>query len=268
MAGARQRITEGLCYRGPVMTARSSRRIPPDWREERDRRWRYERGKVSVPEGVAGEWSVRRFAVTSEYAGQYNQYYRAQWGRAARVIEQGVYTGLFGPGGDPWMSDVFGEQADHEPAIRRIEQLQPGGQVLMNGLGLGMVLQAVLRRGRGFAGGGGMARVDVIEVQSEVIQLVGPHYQRMAERAEVELTIIEADALRYRFPAGRRWDVVWHDIWPEVSTDNLATMTRLHRRYGTRARWQDSWCRREVLWLRRREQREQLNPESFLAPSG
>ena len=210
-----------------------------------------ELAKVSVPEGAVGGWSVRRFVITETYARQYNDFHRAQWGAEARTIEPGVYTGLYGPGGDPWMSDAHAEQVDHQPAIRRIERLGAGGCVLLNGLGLGLVLQAALRRGSRGIHAVGVARVDVVEIQPEVVQLVAPHYRAMAARTGVELNIIQGDALTYRFPPGQQWDVAWHDIWPGVSADNIPTMSRLHRRYGRRARWQGSWCRDEALWLRR-----------------
>jgi hypothetical protein len=59
------------------------------------------------------------------------------------------------------------------------------------------------------------------------------------------LRVIHADALKWMPPKVMRWSVVWHDIWDDISVDNLNEMTKLHRRYGRRCDWQGSWCRAE-----------------------
>jgi spermidine synthase len=104
------------------------------------------------------------------------------------------------------------------------------GHVLLNGLGLGVVLQACLAKSE-------VTKVTVIEVDADVIELVARHYE------DPRVKIIHADALTYRPPKGTRYGAVWHDIWDGSCSDNLEQMKLLHRRYGRLTDWQGSWGR-------------------------
>jgi spermidine synthase len=126
------------------------------------------------------------------------------------------------------MSDTVDEIRDHLGPIRRAT-----GKCLVNGLGLGMVLQGMLNKPE-------VEHVTAIEISPDVIALVAPHYQ---ERFGDRLTIIQADALVWRPSKGTRFNVVWHDIWDDMSEDNLPDMHKLHRSYGRRCDWQGSWGR-------------------------
>ena len=107
------------------------------------------------------------------------------------------------------------------------------GNVLVNGLGLGIYAQAVLEKPD-------VQKATVIEIAPEVIELVGTH---LLDKYGDRLEIIQADALEWRPPPRTRYDVVWHDIWDDICRDNLAAMKTLHRRYGRRCDWQGSWSR-------------------------
>lgn len=140
-------------------------------------------------------------------------------------IWPGVYTGLM-VGDDLWMSDTPDEITDHYPAID--EAAKVGGRVLINGLGLGVVTQAMLSLDN-------VEHVDVVEYDEQVIELVGPHYE--CDR----LTIHHADAYVIEWPSDARWNVVWHDIWLPISPDNLPGIRRLYDKYLHRADWQGAW---------------------------
>lgn len=186
--------------------------------------------KVSVPEGASGQWAVQKFSVSRE---------EAQWanlrntisggGMRGRGISPGEYTRLM-HGSTVVMSDVPAEMRDHIDAV-----LNAKGDCLVNGLGLGMVVQAMLFKNE-------VNSVTVIEKSPDVIKLVAPHYQ---ERFGKRFTVIESDALQYVPPRGMKYGAVWHDIWNDICSDNLEAMRTLHRRYGKRAEWQGSWCRAE-----------------------
>ena len=177
--------------------------------------------KVTVPEGTIGPWSVQRFEVTESEA-KIGTLRSAFNGRGA--ITPGIYTQLRHQRRGLIMSDTPDEMRDHYPAVRHARD-----HVLINGLGLGMVLATILKKSD-------VARVTVIEISDDLIQLVGPHYM-----GDPRVEIVHADAFEYQPPRGARYGAVWHDIWDDLCGDNLEPMTRLKRKYGRRADWQGCW---------------------------
>jgi hypothetical protein len=187
---------------------------------------------VTVPEGSAGQWRVERFEITKEDAAF------SLFSYGSRTPRPGMYTRLM-RGGTVVMSDTPAEMYDHYDAVRAAT-----GEVLINGLGLGMVVAACLDKES-------VERVTVIEIDSDVISLVAPHYTaRYGER----LRVIHADAFVYK-PDVAFYGCVWHDIWPDLCEDNLPEMTRLKRKYARRAAWQGCWSEREVRAHKRRTAR-------------
>jgi hypothetical protein len=112
------------------------------------------------------------------------------------------------------------------------------GDVLINGLGLGIAAQIALEKAAVFT-------VTVIEISEEVIALVAPYI------TDHRLRVVHGDALKWTPPRGLRWNVVWHDIWDDICADNLNEIAKLHRRYGRRCDWPCSWCRVESERARR-----------------
>jgi hypothetical protein len=167
--------------------------------------------KVAVPEGRRGPWSVERFRSKAKRLG---------WGPSARTFTRLVHAdhGIF-------MSDTPNEMRDHREAALRAR-----GACLINGLGLGMILAAALRKPD-------VTDVTVVEFDADVIALVGPTYAD-----DPRLTIVHADAFTYQPPPGRRYAMVWHDIWDRISVTNLEPMAALIRKYEPIADWQGCWA--------------------------
>lgn len=109
--------------------------------------------------------------------------------------------------------------------------LSAHGNVLINGLGLGMVVEQLLKKDR-------VEHITIIEKDQTVIDLVAPVFKN-----EERVTIIKACAFEYQPPKGVIYDFVWHDIWTYIHPNNLVEMTRLHRKYGKRSHWQGSWAK-------------------------
>jgi spermidine synthase len=110
------------------------------------------------------------------------------------------------------------------------------GHVLVNGLGLGVVVEGLCRLPH-------VTHITIIENSKDVLTLVADHYRgKFGDR----ITIIHADALTWKPPRGTRYGAVWHDIWPSICSDHLPEMCKLHRKYGRRTEWQGSWCRAEM----------------------
>ncbi len=212
---------------------------------------------VDVPEGASGAWRIERFTVSAASAGI--EMLRAST-HGGRGVPEGAYTRLVCRG-HTVMSDTPDERRDHAMFVRRAH-----GDILITGLGLGMVLQACLERRTALGGdpdapfvecgpsGYAVAHATVVERSEDVLALAGPHYQaRYGDR----LTLVCADALTWQPPRGAAWDVAWHDIWPDLSTDNLAEMARIRRHYARRMRgWQGCWGEVLLRSHKRREDRQ------------
>lgn len=130
------------------------------------------------------------------------------------------------------MSDTPDEIRDLAPILHRGR-----GRVVVNGLGIGCVLRGLLAKDT-------VEHIDVVEISADLIELIGPYFEN--ER----VTIHQGDAFTFTWPKGTRWDCAWHDVWDDLSTDNLnehhgraqpGSYEKLHRRYGRRCDWQGSW---------------------------
>lgn len=182
---------------------------------------------VDVPDGVSGNWRVETFTVSEKDVQLHNMCCAFKPGMGRRTIRAGTYKRLM-RGGEVIMSDTDAEKWDHFSAVQNAK-----GIILLNGLGLGMVLNACLLKPE-------VERAFVVENSGNVIQLCRDHYQT---KFGSRLVIVQADAMDYPPPKGVRFGMVWHDIWDNICEDNLPQMSTLHRRYGRRADWQGSWAK-------------------------
>lgn len=130
---------------------------------------------------------------------------------------------------------------------------QARGNILVAGLGLGLILFAIVDKPE-------VLHVTVVEKFDDVIKLVGPSVQA---KFGSKLDIIHADIFEWKPAKGRIWDVIYFDIWTDICTDNLKEMTTLHRKFAKRLNrsvsngWMDSWKRDELQRRKRREDREE-----------
>ena len=194
--------------------------------------------KVSVPEGNSGDCKIQRFTVTPEDA--------ARWFRTG--VPPGDYTRLLYKG-HTLMSDTPDEMRDHRPFVHKAS-----GDILINGLGIGMVVLNLLNRLES-NWAEPVTSITVNEISPDVIKLVGPTYQ---DRPGVTINL--ADARTWKPAKGQRFDAIWHDIWGDFNIDLLSDMTAIKRRYARWLKpggWQGCWKQE---WLRdqrdRRKRRE------------
>lgn len=173
--------------------------------------------KVSIPEAKKGPWSIEHFVVDSPDIHSMLRGRGVTPGQYTRAMRSGTIV----------MSDTPAEMRDHSLAVYRAE-----GSCLINGLGIGMVLKNILLNQK-------VTDVTVVEVSQDLIDIVSPHYK------DDRVTFVCDSAFDYTPPKGKRYKMVWHDIWDYICADNLPEMTRLHRKYGRRTDWQGSWCKAE-----------------------
>lgn len=182
--------------------------------------------KSELPEATLGDARIEKFTVSSEEA--------AFTAIRREYVASGEYTKLI-VGGKLVMSDTRREYNEHSNLFSKAH-----GTILVNGLGLGCCLNVLLHLPR-------VDEITVIEINKNVIELVSPAF------SDPRLTIIHADAFEYRSPKNKRFNVVWHDIWPDKCLDYLSEMTKLHRVYGKRCDWQESWSRQELKLIKKRQ---------------
>ena len=133
------------------------------------------------------------------------------------------------------MSDTQMERRTNSEFLYRAH-----GHVLLAGLGLGMVLHGLEKHM------GRIQSITVVEINQDVIDLVAKHYKHP------KIKIVQGDITTWTPPEGMKYDVIYFDIWPVISEDNLKLMAQLGRRFAkyknraNSAAWMESWSRREM----------------------
>lgn len=162
--------------------------------------------------------------------------------RRGQYCEPGKYARLI-VGRTLMMSDTRLERRSNAEFARRAH-----GKVLVAGLGLGMILHPVLAKPE-------VEQVTVIEKYQDVSDLIAPTLPAS------KLEIIHADIFQWKPAKGQRWNVIYFDIWPNICTDNLKDIAKLHQAFKgkldrTDAQcWMSSWMHDELKAERRRERR-------------
>lgn len=181
---------------------------------------------IDVPDGSSGSWRIETFAVSPRES-ELTLLRATVTGDLSEHVPAGTYKRLR-RGGVVVMSNTPMEVATHLDFIRAAR-----GRVLISGLGLGMALKAVLEKPD-------VVSVTVVERSPDVIALVAPTYLK-----DARVTVVQGDAFAPPIPADALFDVVWHDIWDDVCSANVAEMDVLEARYKHCAQWQRSWRRAE-----------------------
>lgn len=175
--------------------------------------------EVNVPDGVSGNWSVSTFTVQEE---EFSQMISMM--KTGRGVPAGTYKRLM-RGREIIMSNTPDEIRDSLHFIHRAK-----GSILINGLGLGVVVKALLEKPQ-------VTDITVIENSEDVLKLCASSY------TDPRLTIIQGDAFAWEPPKGKKYDAVWHDIWDNLCADNLEEMEKLHIKYEPKTKYQESWGR-------------------------
>jgi hypothetical protein len=180
---------------------------------------------IDVPDGISGKWKVETINISGEDAKWDIMRACISSSSGGRYVPEGVYKYLK-RGDVVVMSNTPDEIRDQLGFVYNAT-----GDVLINGLGLGVTLKLILAKPE-------VTSVTVIEKSEDVIKLVSPTYL-----IDKRVNIINADAMEYKPPKGKKFNAVWHDIWDYICGNNINDMIKLHRRYGNRTKWQGSWAR-------------------------
>lgn len=150
-----------------------------------------------------------------------------------------------------WMSDTPFEHSTNREALRHAH-----GDVLIGGLGIGMITTAMLAKPS-------VRKVVVIEKYGDVVEAV--RYQlreRLPKKHYQKLLVHVADVNEWRpFSRETRYNAIYFDIWPDLCTDYLAEMTKLGRAFRhylaktDSEAWMGFWGRERLRYQREQEKR-------------
>lgn len=192
-----------------------------------------------IPEGHKGVAVIRHIHLKSEDL-------RAERLRAAMrgqlPVQPGILTQLVIMNNhyteEIMMSDAPQESVTNYEFVRRAH-----GNILIAGLGIGMILKPILESNT-------TKSVTVIEKFQDVIDLVHPHIEHP------KLQVIHADIFKWLPFDKTKYDIIYFDIWPNICSDNLKEMNKLHKKFtpylksrGWMASWEYDTCRSQLARL-------------------
>lgn len=180
---------------------------------------------VDLPPAQSGGWRIFKNTV-SEMSVAIENLRKVRDNFPEGVVTPGIeYTVLAGPCGEGGSLEVMMSNTQLEYRTNKAFVDRAHGDVLMVGLGIGMLIKPLTDKPE-------VKSLTVIEKEPDVIAMVKPHYEKTPK-----LRIFEANA--HDFEPGDlmgnlpdRWDCVLLDIWPNISSDNLREMKKLHGRYA------------------------------------
>lgn len=181
---------------------------------------------LPVHDGVSGDWAIETFEV-GEIESEKTRLRAGYTRDNDAFIPAGCYRRLV-KSGEVVMSNT---PMEVRTCAEFLENAR--GRLLINGLGLGMVLHAVLQLPE-------VTLVTVVERELDVIKLVGDAFS-----SDPRVEIIHADAFLYCPPAGVIYECAWHDIWHDFSYGNLDGMEALEKKYLHLTNWQGCWGKQE-----------------------
>ena len=176
-----QNMSEGINWKGQVLDA-----------EGINFQSRY---TAQIPEGTSNDYSIVHCDTTNEadWPGIFPHYVDAK--KEFPDIEK--YTLLVKDGYSyPFMQDSFSEFEEHQWLWDNAS-----GDILIGGLGLGMVNEALIRNDS-------VTSVTILEISQDVIDLVWPHCAK-----DDRFSVVKCDAETWEIPEGSQWDTVFLDCW-------------------------------------------------------
>lgn len=170
---------------------------------------------IDIPDSRKGEYRIETFEVTERDATLSILRSLLNKQRKPRPVYPGIYKRLL-RGGVIVMSNTPAEIFDHREPLKVAKE--EGGNFLIAGLGLGVVLKGILESDK-------VESVIVIEKSKDVIDLVAPYYP------DKRVTIINEDIFSYIPEENIRFSYIWFDIWDNICRDNLKEIRVLFNKF-------------------------------------
>lgn len=187
--------------------------------------------KITIPDNKVGKWEIKSFTLTEAQINYHNA--REAIGKK-RYIHKGAgfkkllcYKEGLSADGIVVKSNATQEVSKYLPFIKIAE-----GDVLIFGLGLGMMVQALIEKEV-------VRSITIIESDEDLIRLSGTYYMNLSEK----VIVIRANAFTY--PVSGNYHAIWFDIWDHIAITNLPEMQKLKQRWHEHAAVLMCWAENE-----------------------
>ena len=119
-------------------------------------------------------------------------------------------------------NDCVMSDAEYEKITNRAIINQARGNVLIGGLGIGMILIPLLKDKQ-------VKKITVIEKEKDIINLIYSKIKKHDKSNKLEL--IHSDIFEVDIPKEQKFDVIYFDIWDNVCGDNWKEMKKLKKQF-------------------------------------
>jgi hypothetical protein len=200
-----------------------------------------------IPEGKKGQFEIKHFELSEDFVRKekLRAIFNGTYGEVFQLAP-GKYVKLVGRG-SLWMSDTDMEKRTNEGFV-----INAKGDVLIAGLGIGLIIAAVIDNPE-------VKSITVIERYQEVIDLVLPYLP-----GNSKLKVIAADINTWAPEPSQKFDTIYFDIWATISAGNYSEMkllSRKFRKYLSKGGWLNSWRLHDC----QQRQYEENRSKKFLA---
>lgn len=166
-----------------------------------------------------------------------------------RFLPPGRYMKLVEFPDKLWMSNVPAEIMDHKPFVRKAK-----GNVLIIGLGIGMVLEGVLCKKN-------VSKIIVLDIEKDIIDLVSPFYRKFKKKISFVNGDVRDQSTIENLAKDAPFDSIYIDIWPKIvpeTYDEMAILRGIYKKFLSKNGFIEFWCQRDAKIMA-----QGYKPESF-----
>lgn len=182
---------------------------------------------VPIHEGKSGPWTIKTDDLGAVQSIAQNLQSMLHGSGFDSFIKPGRYTQLLHKERGVVMSNTPMEVTTNMDFIKAAQ-----GRVAINGLGLGMVVLALLQKPK-------VQHITVFEIDPHIIAMVGDWF--LMNHGD-KVRIVQADALTSTPGPKEHYDIVWHDIWDDITDLRIPEMERLRAKWANHASQQMFWA--------------------------
>jgi len=124
--------------------------------------------------------------------------------------------------GKTWRDDCVMSDAEFEKMTNREFVNVARGNVLIAGLGIGMIVIPLLKDK-------GVKKITIVEKEKDVIDLIFSKVKKHDKSNKLE--VIHSDIFELELPKEQKFDVIYFDIWDNVCGDNYQQMKDLKKKF-------------------------------------